>query len=157
MKLLDPFRHLFTYHRRSRYVVLVASRQGDNALALLMNLHRRISFEVYNAAHASQEPVLFDHYDQALRYMFPRAIGAAQTPENRHLRAVAERTVKHELFARGTTTQAPTRDPRAAERDNDEHLKSAIIALGGVGTDRAAALAMEIHRGMERRHERDLP
>jgi len=150
MKLLDPLRHLFTYHRRSRYVVLVTSRQGHNALALLMNLHRGISFEVYNAAHASREPVLFEHYDQALRYMFPRSVGAAQTPENRQLRTWAEGRIEDELFVRGATAlpPAPVLPPR--ERD-DEQLKGAIIALGGVGTDRAAALAMEIHRGMERR------
>jgi hypothetical protein len=156
MKLLDPLRHLFTYRRRSRYVLLVTTRQGDYSLALLMILHRGISYEVYNSMHQSREPVPFEHYSRALRYMFPRSVAAAQTAENRQLRAWAETTVEDELFARGVTAQAPTRDLQPSQRDTDEHLKSAIIALGGVGTDRASALAMEIHRGMER-HHRDLP
>ena len=154
MKLLDPLRHLFTYRRRSRYVLLVTTRQDPHALTLMMVLHRKISYEVYNSMHASQEPVLFDHYAQALRYMFPRSIEKAQTAENRKLRAWAEETVEGELSARGATTQASTR--ALPPRDSDEHLRTAIIALGGVGTDRAAALAMEIHRGMERQR-RDLP
>jgi hypothetical protein len=154
MKLLDPLRHLFTYRRRSRYVLLVTTRQNPHALTLLMVLHRKISYEVYNSMHASQGPVLFDHYAQALRYMFPRSIEKAQTAENQKLRARAEETAEEELLARGATTHAPTR--ALPPRDTDEHLRTAIIALGGVGTDRAAALAMEIHRGMER-HRRDLP
>jgi hypothetical protein len=154
MKLLDPLRHMFTHRRRSRYVVLVASRQGHNALALLMNLHRGISYEVYNAAHASREPRLFEHYDQALRYMFPRAIDAAQTPENRQLRTWAEGRIEDELFARGATAlpPAPVLPPRPRDTD-DQMLNAAIVTLGNVGTERAAALALEIRRGMERRRQ----
>lgn len=154
MKLLDPLRHLFTYRARGRYVVLMATRQDHNALVLLMVLRRGISYEVYNSVHASQEPVLFDHYDQALRYMFPRSIEAAQTKENRRLRRWAEMNAEDELFFLGEIP-APFRPRSTSEPDRDEHLKTAIITLGGVGTDRAAALAMEIHRGMERRHGRE--
>lgn len=155
MKLLDPLRHLFTYRTRGRYVVLVATRQGHHALVLLMVLRRGISYEVYNSVHASQEPVPFDHYDQAIRYMFPRSIEAANTPEQDELRKAARRNAGRALLRRGLPGE-PTYAERQ-QRDGDEHLRTAIIALGGVGTDRAAALAMEIHRGMERRHERDLP
>lgn len=155
MKLLDPLRHLFTYRTRGRYVVLMASRQGPHSLVLLMILHRGISYEVYNSMHASQEPVQFDHYEVALRYMFPRSIEAAQTPENRHLRRWAEMNAEDELFFLGKIP-APFRPRTADESDRDEQLKTAIIALGNAGTDRAAALAMEIHRGMERRRK-ELP
>jgi hypothetical protein len=154
MKLLDPLRHLFTYRRRSRYVLLVTTRQDPHALTLLMVLHRKISYEVYNSMHASQEPVLFDHYAQALRYMFPCSIEKAQTAENQQLHTWAERNAEGELRRRGQLS-ASSRAIQASGRDQDEHLRTAIIALGGVGTDRASALAMEIHRGMERR--RDLP
>lgn len=156
MKLLDPLRHLFTYRTRLRYVVLGSTRQGQHALVLLMDLHLGISYEVYNSMHASREPVLFEDYGPALRYMFPRSIETAQTPENREMRRLMEATVEEELFARGTTAQAPIASLSPQEDRDDEQLKAAIIALGGVGTDRVNALAMEIHRGMERRH-RDGP
>jgi hypothetical protein len=155
MKLLDPLRHLFTYRTRGRYVVLMATCQDRHALVLLMVLHRGISYEVYNSMHASREPVQFDHYEPALRYMFPRSIEAAQTPENQRLRRWAQGNAEDELIFRGEIA-APFRPRAGGEEQSDEHLKTAIIALGGVGTDRAAALAMEIHRGMERRRK-ELP
>jgi hypothetical protein len=151
MKILDPLRHLFTYRARGRYVLLMATRQDHNALALFMIMKGgTISYEVYNSAHASREPVPFERYSQALRYVFPRSIDAAQTEEQRLLRIEAKMNAGRELLRRGRPGNA-----LAAEQQRDEQLKSAIIALGDVGADRASALAMEIHRGMERdRHRR---
>jgi hypothetical protein len=146
MKLLDPLYHLFTYGTRARYSLIITTRQNGNALALMMVARRgRISYEVYNSLHVSREPVPMDGYQQALRYMFPRSIEAAQTLENRRLRDQAVKNVQ------GVRRELRGKPPAPPARDLDEDAKTAIIALGGVGTDRAAALAMEIHVGMERR------
>lgn len=150
MKLLDPLRHLFTYGARARYSLVITTRQNGNALALMLVMRRGKTFyEVYNSMHASREPVPMDGYQQALRYMFPRSIEAAQTIENQRLRDQAVKNIWEERARAHGKSHNPARAPE--QRDGDEQLKTAIIALGGVGTDRASALAMEIHRGMERR------
>lgn len=144
MKLLDAWRHLFTHRTRTRYVPLITTRQNGHSLTLMMVLRREISYEVYNSMHRSREPVPMDTFNQALRYMFPRSIEAAQTLENRRLRDMAMENLQEERkLARG----------KPPARDLDEDAKTAIIALGGVGSERASALAMEIHRGMERRRK----
>lgn len=147
MKIMDWIEDLMTRRSRARHELIIATRQGTAAVALVrLTWGSVVLYEVYNSDHCGQAPMMWETFREALGYTFPRRL---MDDEQRHLRQLARqnylRITEPERYEDAALISHRTDAPKV----DLEQL--AIERLAGLGTERGAALAMEIERGRQRR------
>jgi hypothetical protein len=146
MKIMDWIEDLMTRRSRARRELIIATRQGGDALAILgLTWGDTVLYEVYNSMHNSREPVVRQTFDEVLRYTFPRG---QMNPYQARLRRQAEENHQAIMYRFEPATGYGPDTARAPKTDLEA---LAVERLAGLGTERGAALAMEIERGRERR------
>ena len=89
MKVMDWIEGLMTRRSRGRRELIIATKQGPAAVALLrLKFGRTVMYEVYNSEHYSEVPMMWETFQQALGYTFPRR---EMNDEQRRLREQARR------------------------------------------------------------------